>query len=435
MKNIILKYTLILATILALGACKDDAIQYADVDIIDPATIDSIALMGNHTMLVADGYAQLDLRPFAFNKNKTAILDVRLKDSFFEYTSDVPGLVLNRKFSTKDANLIGKTITVQVKVKGTNVTSKEFTFTVMAPLQITETITIPIVFHIAQTTADIASYGGSYSKERIDQIIERVNNSFSGVVSKNPAGINTKIVFKLATHNTDGSRMNEPGIHRVVTTEIEAVENSEEKYDKNSYDNYIVNNNMMWSPEKYMNVWLMSDRGGEVSPFGMQIGEMFVPAYHNSTVGMPEGMTLVAYDNDPATLNKPSVGGVIYRLQSINELSRSIGNIDAQNDNDLIHYIGRYLGILPTYSIVTEADDYCADTQNYLIKPDGIGGFVNTSSQKTNTGSIFGAENIMDDPSGAHRSVTADQYKRVLWVLNNCPERAAWKSTFAFTGR
>lgn len=435
MKNIILKYTLILATILALGACKDDAIQYADVDIIDPATIDSIALMGNHTMLVADGYAQLDLRPFAFNKNKTAILDVRLKDSFFEYTSDVPGLVLNRKFSTKDANLIGKTITVQVKVKGTNVASKAFTFTVMAPLQITETITIPIVFHIAQTTADIASYGGSYSKDRIDQVIYRLNNAFSGVVSTNPTGVNTKIVFKAAMYDPDGLGMNEPGIHRVITDIIEPVE-TDDSYDKNSYNQYILDNRMMWSPEKYLNVWLISDFGDNISTFGHIISEYCVPFYINAgATNIPGGMKLTEYDNDSEKLNQPLIGGVIYKLQAINALSRSIGDLEDPNDNDLIHYIGRYLGILPTYSIVTEADDYCADTQNYLIKPDDIGGFVNTSSQKTNTGSIFGAENIMDDPSGAHRSVTADQYKRVLWVLNNCPERAAWKSTFAFTGR
>lgn len=123
MKNIILKYTLFLATILVLGACKDDTITYADVDIIDPVTIDSIGLMANHTMLVADGYAQIDLRPFAYNKKRnekrTAISDLRLQESFFEYTTNIPGLKLNRKFSTKDADLIGKEITVKVIVKAT----------------------------------------------------------------------------------------------------------------------------------------------------------------------------------------------------------------------------------------------------------------------------------------------------------------------------
>lgn len=439
MKNIILKYTLFLATILVLGACKDDTITYADVDIIDPVTIDSIGLMANHTMLVADGYAQIDLRPFAYNKKRnekrTAISDLRLQESFFEYTTNIPGLKLNRKFSTKDADLIGKEITVKVIVKATGLESEVFKFTVIKPSEITETITIPIVFHIAQTTEDIASYGGSYSKDRIDQVIERLNNAFSGIVSRNPNGANTKIVFKAATFGKDGYRLNEAGINRVVTKEITADKNEEDEFDIHSYDNYIVSNNMMWSPERYLNVWLISDKGDKMAPFGMKFSEKFIPHYRNpGATGEPEGLNLVDYDieNDPTDI--PFVGGVIYRLQSINTIARSIGDFKKQSDNDLIHYIGRYLGLLPTYSIVEEADDYCEDTQSYLIsvKNDNT---INASSQKTTESFIFDAENIMDDPASAHRSVTHGQYKRILWVLNNCPERSAWKSNFAFTGK
>ena len=48
---------------------------------------------------------------------------------------------------------------------------------------------------------------------------------------------------------------------------------------------------------------------------------------------------------------------------------------------------------------------------------------------------FFLSENIMDDPSGVHRSVSLQQALRMHWVLQHCPERAMWKSDYAFTGK
>lgn len=80
------------------------------------------------------------------------------------------------------------------------------------------------------------------------------------------------------------------------------------------------------------------------------------------------------------------------------------------------------------------SDDHCQDTQPYYLgAPDSYKG--NKTMFKAVESCFFLAENIMDDQSGVHRSVSAEQAKRMRWVLENCPERSAWKSDFAFTGK
>ena len=59
----------------------------------------------------------------------------------------------------------------------------------------------------------------------------------------------------------------------------------------------------------------------------------------------------------------------------------------------------------------------------------------NTSWYKQAQGCYFRSENIMDDPTGLHISVSKNQCERIRWLLENCPERAAWKNDFAFTGK
>ncbi|MFR7809988.1 MAG: hypothetical protein ACLU4N_12320 [Butyricimonas faecihominis] len=94
-----------------------------------------------------------------------------------------------------------------------------------------------------------------------------------------------------------------------------------------------------------------------------------------------------------------------------------------------------YLGLLPTWKESGGIpEDYCADTQKYFGN-DAEGYKKNTTAYKLVKDCFFLAENIMDDPLGTHRSVSLQQSQRIRWILNNCPERSAWKSNFAFTGK
>ena len=83
--------------------------------------------------------------------------------------------------------------------------------------------------------------------------------------------------------------------------------------------------------------------------------------------------------------------------------------------------IGNYLGLLDTWKINnSNVNDQCNDTFAYGIVNNN-GSLGTNSSWSKEVGSYrFLSENIMDDPTGTHRSVSKDQALRMYWVLKNC---------------
>lgn len=430
MKKSILKYLFITAWILVFAACSPDKLTYNDPDIIDEATLDSIGLLASHTMIVADGKATLEFTPVAYTKERFKIYGPRMKDEWFTYTTDVAGVKIDRFFTVSDPSLIGKEIKVTLSLKSRpEVKSKEVTFKIIAPLAVNKSYTMPIIIHIIQTNEDVDSYGGIYGKDRIDQFVDRLNLVFAGDVSVHPAGINTKINFKQAMYNPQGGKMNEVGINRLTVKEI----TFDDAVTKRGYFTFLKDNNLIWDPTKYMNIWLISDRANNGKVFSWRYSYPCMPKYQ--TVGAtnaPEG--LVMRENPSAdSLQSPLAAGLMYRLQAINQIRRYTGSSYSPEDNDLIHYIGCYLGLLRSaWFTTTGFEDYCDDTQAYYYVRDGL----NNSLYKEGLNNLFFlGENIMDDPTGVHKSVTQQQYLRMQWVLENCIDRAAWRSDFAFTGK
>lgn len=144
---------------------------------------------------------------------------------------------------------------------------------------------------------------------------------------------------------------------------------------------------------------------------------------------IPQGLTLAELPTNWEPV--PNEVGILYKLQSIFKMTRAFGE---ESENELVNCIGYYFGLLPTWGISDDGipDDYCSDTHAYY--GDENTGY-NISVNKTVDDYYFLSENIMDDPTGVHRSITLQQAQRIHWVLNNCPERSAWKSDFAFTGK
>lgn len=423
-KNISKLAVIIIGLLLASG-CSPEDYTYHDNDIVDISTIDSVVLVPNHVLLLADGNAQLDLRPMLYTKEKNQILDSRIKEEWLEYSSE-SGVVLNRHFSTSDASLIGQTITARVKIKGTDVESQPVSFQVTAPLddKYTSEIKIPVVFHIVQTTEDIESYGGAYPQERLDLLQVKLNNMLSGIASVNPVGVNTHIRMELAHFDQNGKKMAEPGINRLVVKEIDFT---------NNLANFLKAQRLIWPVDKYMNIWLISDRDKKIGNYHNTVSSNCLPQYvyaGTPTDGRPKGITWREFPSGGTFQLKES--GVIYKLQDLDEINRPF---DLSNSNELGYYIGRYLGLLPTcnYGGDKAVADHCEDTHDYF--PDKKAPGENKTWYKQANGCYFRAENIMDDPQGVHCSVSKNQCERMRWVLENCPERAAWKSEFAFTGK
>lgn len=459
MKKNVLKYMLIAAIIVLFGACKEEEV-YIDNDIVDVSTLDSIGLIANHTMIVADGKAQIELTPVAYTKyspyakDRIKIYGPRIKEEWFDFVSETPGVKLSKIFSIDDPNLIGQELKVKIRLKNRPDVeeSQEVTFKVIAPIEVTKSYTIPIVFHIVQTKEDIDSYGGIYVQERIDQIIDRLNNIFQGKASEHPTGVNTKITFKPVIVDPNGIKLKEAGINRLTVKEIpydviedfidkddiDKDENVTETIKKGGYTNFLTNNHLIWPSSQYLNVWLISDRVNAGKVFCNRYSYPCKPKYQIAGAeGMPEGLTVSEIGNDSVDYKDPYSAGLFYRLQTLNQMVRYTGSVESPEDNDLVHYIGSYFGLLQTSCFEGIKDkylgDYCEDTQKYCVIKDNY----NVSLMKDGkefAPLYFMGENIMDDPTGVHRSVTQQQYQRIQWVLENCPDRAAWRSDFGFTG-
>ena len=421
MKKLIFNIAALFGGLTFLASCSPDDYTYKDNTIVDLSTITRLEIKPNQLMVLADGHAQLDLRPYLYTEEGHLVPDDRVKEEWLEYVSD-EGVEINRRFSTTDASLVGKTLNVQAKLKGSSVTSDKVSFTVAAPLeaQYEKEIVIPVVMHIIQTTEEVEELYSKFDEDRLHQIVERMNNIFSGSVSHNPVGVNTHIRFQLAEYNPYGKRMIEKGINRLVVKEIDG---------NNKFEDFLIAQHLVWPASKYMNIWLMSDRKKNVPNFGFELSENCVPHFVNEGVAEEEILEGLELTKDADLENLlPIQAGIIYKLQELDEWNRSFG-LDVTND--LIYYVGRFLGLSSTCSYVEETGDYCDDTIDYKETDES----ANNTWYKTMSGCYFLSENIMDDPTGVHNSVSKDQCKRMRWVLENCPERSFWKSDFAFKGR
>lgn len=406
-------------------ACTPEDYELHEMGTTDMANIGQIKLCLSHYQLLADGKAKLELTPILTTKDSFEVADERVDYSAIEFRT-LSGEILPQTFSTSDLSRVGEEVKVYAQVPGYDLISDTVSFTITDPsaMEDYEEITIPIVFHLIQSEGDIASYGGEIPQERIDRLLEKINNTFSGSVSYNATGIDTKIRFRAAIYDPDGDKLNEPGIHRIYVDEV-----SDENEDQ--YASLIVNQQALWDYTKYLNIWLISDMKEEYQTFYRTISTSCIPRYmfdYGNSVDTLVGLKLSQIPNDWTPT--PKEVGIIYKLQSAFLMVRAFGGTE---ENELTNCLGYYLGLLSTWgtSETNIPNDFCSDTHGYYgIANQGI----NTSNEKRMGDYLFLSENIMDDPSGVHRSVTLQQAQRMHWVLQHCPERSCWKSDYAFTG-
>jgi len=409
---------------LLLFACTPEDYTYRDNRVMDVSCVDSVALVANHVMVVADGYAQLELFPKLFTRNGDQLPDDRVKTEWLEYVSE-SGDALSRYFSTPDAGLAGQSVTARLRIRGTALESNPVTFRIVAPLpaEYTSEIRIPVVFHICQTMEDVESFGGEYKREQIGSLLEKLNHMLDGSTTHNPVGVNTHIRLEPALYDPYGKKLAEPGINRSTVKKIGA---------ENRYEDFLTQQHLIWPAEHYLNIWLISDREMAVDDFGNKISALCRPYYvMPGTEGLPEGIAWKEYAGETLAACE---SGIIYKLQELDNIDRDFLNGSGFANNELGYYLGQYLGLLPTCHLYDGSmTDYCEDTHDYGRDEQAAGN--NETWYKEANGCYFRAENIMDDPRGTHCSVSREQCIRMRWVLNHCPGREAWKSDFAFTGK
>lgn len=409
-----------------IAACTPDKYEFREMGMADMDDVREIKLRISHYQLLADGKAQLEFSPLFITKDGFEVLKNRIDYSQIEYRT-LSGELLPGKYTTSDQALIGKKIEVYARIKGKDLVSDTVSFTVTDPsaAKVFPEITIPIVFHLIQSDEEINGYGGKIPMERIHLLLDKINHTFSGAASYQATGVDTKIRFKAALYDPYGNKLLEPGINRVYVKEVADKA-------KDQYTTLITNEKALWPYDKYLNVWLISDLNKEYKTFYYTISTHCIPRYVSSGTYLSESPQGLQWSVLPENWTPvPQEVGILYRLQSIFTMTRSFGE---KEENELVNGLGYYLGLLPTWGTKSgkEPDDYCTDTHRYY---GSTATKYNITTYKSVEDYYFMSENIMDDPTGVHRSVSLQQSIRAHWVLQNCPERCAWKSDYAFTGK
>lgn len=403
---------------MGVAGCSPSEYEFIENGNVDVADVTKIALRPNHNQLLTDGRAQIDLCPVAFNKAGIEYQTGKLSDDMFEWET-VEGGKLSRYFSTDDQALNDSVFRVFCRLKGTGLKSDTVTFTMKEPLQspVYEEFTIPVVFHVVISEAEVNTYG-NLPAEKIAETLERLNNVFLGKASRNAVGVNTGIRFVLAEYNPAGELMVEPGINRVTVEEV--LEDT--RPDK--YHGFLSRNDAIWPHEKYLNIWLMSET--KYPRFWNSITKLCVPKFRLGTETLP-GLSLSPVS--PAWAPKVEQIGILYKMGTFQYFKREWAD---NAERELVTCFGSYLGLKETCSRTSVANDYCDDTFAYT--GDALSG-KNYSWYKEVESYRFLSENIMDDPTGTHRSVSKEQALRMYWVLKNCAGRGMWRSDFALTGK
>lgn len=351
-----------------------------------------------------------------------------LKNNNYSTTTDAPGAI--KKFYASTGNLKSDNISVTIRP---------------LPQEPAEELVIPVVFHLISLPA---TGGPAYdvSTEYLTQQLEMISNTFNGKITTDPNGGNAKIVFKLAEYNNKGIKMQTKGKTSYTLNKAEAktvtdVASGDAR--TNAYKAIILKKKetMMYDPNRYLNVWLIkfSDKTAVKDSYIYTAPSIMHTAYDYSTIpGIEFKSSADTFSLDNVT-DCLQVGIIVNFTPFFNP------SVQGSNEFNFATPIAGYYGLLNTEclkyaNLNPDGDnDYCADTYNYfstfytsVYKANNLKDQPEISPDRPME--YFTSFNVMDVYS-RKTSVSVDQAQRMRKVLEQCPERYAYKSKFAFTGK
>ncbi len=427
-----MKYLLLLLVSLSIVACSPDSEKILDLS-SSVNEVKFIELRADHKTLLPNGQAKMTFRVIAYGVEDFATYEEEEKDGELIYvtgvsrdTFEIPmdrlpegciklftqdgEEVKNMEYSTVDPTL--RTLTFYAQVG--ELKSNEIQIRIRElPQEDYDEIVIPVIFHVLVPKTSIApSY--NVSSQELQKRVEQLNNIFNGRLTTDPNGGNAKITFRLAEYSPSGAVLTELGKNKV---DIDQVWSSSE------YEEYIISE-LIWDPAKYLNIWLADARSDYVAPQVRLVGTSEIPGLETKEV----------MDFTREDVTSLTDVGILINIQDFLDT-------ESRQTFDISMVLGEYYGLLYTDQddndeFVDGDNDYCADTYSYYSG-------YNSSIYKNNrlykedpnaSYEWFTSFNIMDRYSRKN-SVTVDQVNRIRKVLDQCPSRWAYKSTWAFEGR
>lgn len=406
-------------------SCHKEGFDYE----MSEVKVDSISFSAGSPSLIADGQAALSFIVQAYSKKQVTISGVtkdsmvlipgdRLPDSdkkVFDETGKEVGL----KFSTTATSPASKSF--YAKIGDIQSSAKQVTIKTAGTSY--NKIIIPVVIHVFELKKNDPKRYPWYVEvdyKRLQDMVDGMNIMFNRKGTSAPNGTSANIEFVLAPNGPDGKPLEKAGYNM-----FEYLGTQNWGFGTSAAATLIKANaaKLLWDPKKYLNIWVL--------PSAVYFGGITnaKPGYTLSSTPLP-GVTMQQVASISAVpLTEPEkVGLFISRDELYSALRGPAPNIGWR--------LGNYYGLFRTYFYTTEPSytDYCPDTQKWPI-----GQFRNIYKLSPSDGIVFSAENVMDatftdsNIEGGQNLVsrvntfTAEQVKRIRYVIENCPERMAWQ--------
>ena len=407
-----------------MQACTKEGFDYE----MSEVKVDSISFSAGSSSLMADGQAALSFIVQAYSKKQVTIGGVT-KDSMVLIPADrIPdsdkkvfdetGKEVGLKFSTSVSTPGSKSFYAKIR----NIQSVTKQVTIKAPGAGYSKIIIPVVIHVFElkkTDPKRYPWYVEVDYQKLQDLVAGMNAMFNRSGTSAPNGTSANIEFVLAGVGPDGKPLEKAGYNM-----FEYLGTQTWGFGTATAATFIKANaaKLLWNPKKYLNVWVL--------PSAVYYGGIAnaKPGYTLSTTPLPGVTMQVVSSINSVPLTEPEkVGLFVSRDEFYSPLRGTTPNIG--------YRLGNFYGLFRTYYYSTEPtyNDYCADTQKWLVNQ------LRNVYKTDKDGIVFGAENVMDatfidgNIEGGQNLVsrvntfTAEQVKRIRYVIENCPERMAWQ--------
>lgn len=435
-------FTSIIVGILLMTSCSPDDIEMLD-NSVNLEDITKIELRADHKTLIPLEGLKMDFHVLAYSsKNFVKYNTDKVGDTVYYKEETVADTFLipadmipkgfikiydengnelkDKSFSTTDTTI--RTLHFQAKA-GDLVSNVKDIQIRKVPQEDYPEIVYPVIFHVIVPPA---SAGPSYevSSEDLQKKLDRMNDIFNRHVTTNPNGGNVKITFRLAEYDPKGLALVEKGKDFVQLTE--KLENQK------AYEAYI-NQNLIWDPNKYLNIWLAKFTGSWSSS-GSYTYVAKAPTVILRGNSIPGIDAMVVDEFTAADVSTYSEIGLM-----INYSEFLAPNSFSSNTFEPATAMGLFFGLKKTKLTKDPTgpgydNDYCADTYYYYDDSNVIYKSTSWDEHQEDPIEYFTSFNIMEDYSRKN-SITADQASRMREVVDKCPSRWSYKSQWAFTGR
>ena len=421
-------------------ACSPENTEILDLS----SSVDDIKLIklrADHKMLLPDGIAQMEFHVLAYGAQEFTTYEIeevegqdqyvigtsrdtfeipldRLPEGCIKVYDDAGREVKDMIYSTTDRNK--REITFYAKAG--NVQSNSLTIQIRdLPEMDYEEIVVPVIFHVMVPPPSIGP-AYSVSSEELQKRLDHLNDIFNRRATSDPNGGNAKIIFKLAEYDPSGRLLLEKGKNKVELAE---------EMSKSDYEDYI-NSKLIWDPARYLNVWLAkySTSSSVSNTYSVSAPEVILEGYES----IPGLKMQVVSDYSASDVENYTDVGMMINI-------RDFFATDGKSYFDLSLVFGLYYGLLYTdqddnNTFVNGDNDYCPDTYAYYSGySSGI--YKNNRLYREDVDAEyewFTSFNIMDNYS-RRNSITVNQAERIRMIVERCPSRWAYKSSWAFTGK